>query len=106
MLDFREPVSAWSHALGMVLAVPGTVVLWRRGRGDRARQLSLLVFGLSLVYCYAGSTLFHAVRLPRLITICGQLDHVGIYLLIAGSYTPAAVVVRNGQYRFELKMQK
>ena len=59
-MDFfhlREPVSAWSHCVGLLLALPGTLLLWRRsGRGHPAKRLSLLVFGLSLDSCYAAST--------------------------------------------------
>ena len=64
LLDFREPVSAWSHCAGLVLAVPGTVVLWRRSGGNATKRLSLLVYGLTLTFCYLASTLFHGVRLP------------------------------------------
>jgi hemolysin III len=89
--QFREPVNAWSHGLWLVLSVPATMLLWRRCVGDPAKRLSLLVFGLSLAFCYAGSTLFHAVRLPSIwISWFDKLDHVGIFVLIAGSYTPMA----------------
>jgi hemolysin III len=100
-LDFREPVSAWTHGLWCLLAFPGTVFLWHRGRGNRVRQLGLLFFGLSLAACCAGSTLFHAVRLPHeQIELCGAIDHVGIYLLIAGTVTPVALVILEGRWRW------
>jgi channel protein (hemolysin III family) len=63
-LHFREPVSSWTHFAGVLLALPATLLLWRAGRGDRLKQLSFLVFGLGLSTCYAGSTLYHGVRLP------------------------------------------
>ena len=64
LLTFREPVSAWTHCSWLLLSVPATMLLWRRG--DPARRVSLLVFGVSLAICYAGSTLFHAVRRAEL----------------------------------------
>jgi hemolysin III len=99
--DFREPVSAWTHCAGLLLSVPATLVLWRRGRGDRGKQLSLLVFGVSMALCYAGSTLYHAVRLPPDVVEgwFQTLDYIGIYLLIAGTMTPVAVVVLQGPWR-------
>ena len=50
-LDLREPVSAWTHAAGLVLSLPATLLLWRRGRGDPAKRLGFLIFGLSLAAC-------------------------------------------------------
>ena len=98
-LDFREPVSAWTHCAWMILAVPATALLVWKAQGSRSRQIGLLIFGLSLIVCYAGSTLFHGVHDPVHIRIFHRLDHVGIYLLIAGSYTPVSLSVLRGRWR-------
>jgi hemolysin III len=99
-LDFREPASAWTHALGFLLAIPATWVLLHVSRGDRLKQTAFLVFGSTLFLCYLGSTLYHAVRLsPDSIADFATLDHIGIYLLIAGTITPAAAVVLRGWWR-------
>ena len=75
-LDFREPVNAWSHCAGLMLAVPGTVMLWQRSAGERAKRLSLLVYGLTLAFCYLASTLYHGVRLPASgVAAFARLDH-------------------------------
>ena len=42
----------------------GTVLLWCKSGGDRGKRVSMLVYGLSLIFCYAASTLYHGVRLP------------------------------------------
>jgi hemolysin III len=90
-LDLREPLSAVSHAVGAMLALPGIWVLWRRASGDRARQCSLLIFGVSLLACYSASAAFHAVLGPtQTIVRFAVADRVGIYVLIAGTYTPLA----------------
>ena len=100
-LDFREPVSAWTHCAWMLLALPGTLFLWRLSRGDRLKQLSLLIFGISLICCYGGSTLYHSVRLPQTdIALCETLDQIGIYILIAGSYTPVAFTMLQGRWKW------
>jgi hemolysin III len=100
-LDVREPVSTWSHFAGLLLALPGTVLLWRRGVGDPAKRLSLLVYGLALAFCYSASTLFHGVRLPAArIAAFARLDGVGIFTLIAGSYTPMAWCLMRGRWRW------
>jgi hemolysin III len=100
LLDLREPVSAWSHGAGLLLALPGTVSLWRRGDGCRARQLSLLIYGLSLAFCYAASALFHGARVgEERLGAFQRLDHIGIFALIAGSYTPIAWNLLRGRWR-------
>jgi hemolysin III len=91
LLHPREPINTWSHGLWLLIALPGLVLLWRCSRGDRAKQLSLLIYGLTLVFCSACSMLYHGVRLPgERIRTFALLDDVGIYMLIAGTYTPIA----------------
>jgi hemolysin III len=99
VLPLREPVSAWTHCAALVLALPGTLVLWRRS-GDLGKRLSLLVYGLGLISCYAASTLYHGVRLPAdRLAAFARLDGAGTFALIAGSYTPLAWVLMRGRWR-------
>jgi hemolysin III len=112
LFDLREPVNAWSHGTGMMLALLVTWILWKRcatlhgcrqlglrawhssTRYQRNKAIGSVVFGLSLILCYAVSAAFHAVRIhgDRLNWL-QRLDHVGIYLLIAGTYTPVALAL-------------
>lgn len=97
---FRHPVSAWTHLVWFLLSLPGTWLLWHRSQGDRSRQVSLLIYGLSIASCSACSTLFHAVWLsPDRIAVLERFDHAGINLLIAGSYTPLAWNILEGRLR-------
>ena len=86
--------NALSHGLGAVLALVGatTLVTLAAMRGDGARLGAALAFGLSLVALYAASTLYHAIAHPAAKARLKVLDHCAIYLLIAGSYTPFALV--------------
>jgi hemolysin III len=97
-LHAREPVSAWSHFLWMVLSLPGTLVLWRLSRGDLLKRVGALVFGCALIGCYGASWLFHSVA-PSLAHPFATADHIGIYLLIAGTVTPIGLVVLRGWWR-------
>jgi hemolysin III len=100
-LNLREPVSAWSHGSWLLLSLPATWLLWRQSGADLAKRLSVLVFGLSLAFCYAGSTLYHGVRLsPSAIDSFDELDHIGIFVLIAGSYTPIAWNLMQGWWKW------
>jgi hemolysin III len=95
-MRIREPVNAWSHFIGLVLACAGSVLLLRLAR-DTAQTTAFAVYGGSLVLLYAASTLYHALPLPahRLRSL-RTLDHIAIYFLIAGTYTPVAVVTLHG----------
>jgi hemolysin III len=94
----REPVSAWTHGAWALLAVPASWLLWRRTRGDRGKRVGILVFGFSLIFCFAASWLFHTVP-PGRERRFATLDHIGIYTLIAGTVTPIALVVLRGFWR-------
>ena len=92
----REPVNAWSHFVGLILATAGTILLLRLARGP-GETVAFAVYGGSLVLLYAASTVYHALPLPpdRLRPL-RTLDHIAIYFLIAGTYTPVAVVTLHG----------
>jgi hemolysin III len=88
----REPFNAGSHFVGFVLAGLGTWYLMQLASG-RAQLLAFGVYGATLLLLYGASTCYHglplgAVGLRRLRT----LDHIAIYFLIAGTYTPVAAI--------------
>jgi hemolysin III len=100
-LMLRDPVSACSHGAWLLLSLPGTWLLWRRCHGNTVKRVSMLIFCVSLAFCYASSALYHGVVGPtESIRIFDQLDHVGIFILIAGSYTPLALGLLDGHWRW------
>jgi hemolysin III len=101
---FRNPVSAGTHLLWCVLGLFITAFLWRLCRGDRLRQLSTGMFGLSMVLLYGASGVYHAVprETPRLVEYLRLFDHSAIYVLIAGTYTPVFAVLLRGRWRIVL----
>ena len=98
-----ERLNGYSHLLGLLLALTATGVLLARAlpTGDAARIAGALVFSLSAVALYAASTLFHSTRGPRK-RFWERADHCAIYLLIAGTYTPFALVMLGGLWRWLL----
>lgn len=91
-MRFREPFNAWSHLLGLVLAAAGTALLLRLA-DSRGRLIAFAVYGGSLILLYAASTLYHALHLsPRRLRSLRTLDHIAIYFLIAGTYTPVSLL--------------
>lgn len=91
----EELASALTHAIGLILSLAGGVLLLVvSGRaGDGGVLAASAVYGGSLVFLYGSSTLYHSVRSPSLKRVFRVVDHVAIFLLIAGTYTPITVVL-------------
>lgn len=91
---YGERLNSISHLVGAVLALVGLGALLTVGlqSGDPWTMGSFTVFGLTLVLLYTMSTLYHSFHPPRLKRLFKIFDHVSIYLLIAGSYTPFMLV--------------
>lgn len=94
-----EKLNAWTHLAGGVLALIGAVWLLVLAAmdGDTAKIVSVSIYGFTLVLLYSTSTLYHSVR-GRAKVIMQKLDHLSIYLLIAGSYTPFCLVTLRGAW--------
>ncbi|CAN5657323.1 hemolysin III family protein [soil metagenome] len=100
----QEMVSAMTHGAGLLASVIGGAILLTLavGSADAWRIASTAVFATTLVLLYAASTLYHAVRSGQLRARLRVLDHCAIYLLIAGSYTPFALVGLRGGWGWSL----
>src|SRR5262245_52876167 len=102
-LCLRDPISAWTHGIWAILAIPGTWLLWRRAKGDGIKRIGALVFGLSLVLCLGSSFVYHGARWSaEWIAALNTLDHLSIFALIAGTATPMALIVLDGRRRVGL----
>ena len=98
-----EKFNVWTHLVGAVLALAGAVWLLMLAlpSGDPWKVFSVAVYGVTLVILYSASTLYHSVR-GRAKRIFQKLDHLSIYLLIAGSYTPFCLVTLRGPWGWSL----
>ncbi|MBW8638292.1 hemolysin III family protein [Hoeflea sp. WL0058] len=95
----EERWNAATHALGTLLAVAGLILLLGRagvaGASDNFALCAL--YGAALVLLYSFSALHHAISHPGAKHVFLALDHCGIYLLIAGTYTPFCLIMPPGQ---------
>jgi hemolysin III len=100
----EELANAITHGIGLLLALVGlpVLVLGSLSRGDALIVAGMSVFGAALVAVYASSTLYHAVPPSRTKQVLQVVDHVAIYLLIAGTYTPFALGVLRGLWGWML----
>lgn len=92
----REPFNALSHALGVGLALLGTLFLLRLAETPPERA-GAWVFGLSMALMYGTSALYHALHLG--LGLLRRLDHAAIFLFIAGTYTPLLLTALPEAYR-------
>lgn len=89
-MRIREPFNTWSHLVGLVLAAVGTLVLLRLARGTW-ELVAFGIYGGTLILLYAASTVYHALHAPApTLRTLRTIDHIAIYFLIAGTYTPVA----------------
>ena len=98
-----ERFNGISHLVGAALALAGLVVLVVLAslHGDPWKIVSFSIYGASLFLLYTMSTLYHSLR-GRAKQVFMKLDHVAIYLLIAGSYTPFTLVTLRGAWGWSL----
>ena len=96
---YGERFNAWTHLFGALLALTGAVwlIVAATVSGDAVKTISVVVYGITLVLLYSISTIYHSVRGP-VKRILRKLDHLSIYLLIAGSYTPFCLISLRGPW--------
>ena len=93
-----ERFNSLSHLVGATLAVAAATVLIVAAAlgGDPWRIVGVSIFGAMLIVLYTASTLYHAIRHARTKAVLRRIDHAAIFLLIAGTYTPFALVTLRG----------
>ena len=98
-----ERFNSITHLVGAALAIAGTAVLVTiaAGLGDPWKIVSFSIYGAMLVALYVFSTLYHSIW-GRAKDVLRKIDHCMIYLLIAGSYTPFALVSLRGAWGWSL----
>jgi hemolysin III len=109
-----SPSRAWSvgeevahsvtHGIGLLAAVAGLIALLFLAAGTRDpwRITACAIYASTLVLLYTASTLYHALSRTRARRVLRVLDHTAIFLLIAGTYTPFALVSLRGPWGWTL----
>lgn len=97
----REPVNSLTHWGGAILAIVGLVALLIVGWSTPAKIVSLIVYGVSLIFMFSASATYHMVRVKdRALEIFRKVDHSAIYVLIAGTYTPFCINAFDGFWKW------
>jgi hemolysin III len=94
----REPVNGLTHLFGAALAAAGLVALVAAG-GDALRTTAFAIYGASLVLLYLASSAYHLLPLsPRGVARLRRFDHLMVFVLIAGTYTPVSLLALEGAW--------
>jgi hemolysin III len=99
-----ELASSVIHGVGIVLSIAGLAVLvaFAALHGNALTVVACAVFGTSLVLLYTASTLYHSVSVVAAKPALRALDHIAIYVLIAGTYTPFTLIALPGAWGWSL----
>lgn len=100
---YGERFNAWTHLVGALAALTGAtwLIVSASLRADAQAITSVSIYGATMVLLYATSTLYHSVR-GKAKRILQKCDHLSIYLMIAGSYTPFCLISLGGAWGWGL----
>ena len=93
-LSISELINSITHGLGFLLSIGGLIILlvFNNPYQDIWRTVGFSIYGATLIILYLSSTLYHSTIDSKLKKIFKRFDHSGIFLLIAGTYTPIVLI--------------
>ncbi len=96
----EEIVNSTTHGIGLLIAFACTAILIVRGAfyGSTWHIITFSIFGVGLINLYMASTLFHSAKNPKIKYNLNRFDHSSIYILIAATYTPFALLGIKGVF--------
>ena len=92
----KDPGSALTHFIAMILAIIAAIPLLSKAGHDSGhmRISALAIFILSMIGLYAASTIYHTLDIsPKINKLLRKIDHMMIFILIAGTYTPVRIAL-------------
>ena len=89
----EEQLNTFSHAIGALLGIAGLVILISQKDSTPWSLFSVLVYGISIIILFSASTIYHAAKTEKRKHYFRIVDHISIYLLIAGTYTPVLLLM-------------
>ena len=95
-LKIKDPGSALTHFIAMILALcaASPLIIKAAAEPDKSHVLALSIFIVSMILLYAASTIYHTLDIsPKINRMLRKVDHMMIFILIAGTYTPVCMLV-------------
>ena len=104
-ITIREPGSAITHFIGMMMAILASLPLLAKAgmTGNMMTIMAMMIFAISMVCLYGASTLYHSVNVTgKVLKVFKKIDHMMIFVLIAGSYTPVCMLILKRELGYPL----
>lgn len=102
-LKMKEPVNTWTHFVPFMAAIVGLVFLIINCKDNISKLITMTIYGVSVIVLYGASSVYHWVRTtPQKELLLKKIDHIAIYFLIAGSYTPVFYFGLDGSWRWAM----
>ena len=102
-LNMKEPVNTWTHFISFMAAIVGLVFLIILCKDNIPKLVIMTIYGLSVILLYGASSIYHWVKTtPQKELVLKRIDHIAIYSLIAGSYTPVFYYGLQGTWRWAM----
>jgi len=101
----KDPISSLTHLIGVILSIAGLIlmVVYSVKLATVWHIVSLSIFGVSLILLYLASTLYHTIDISQEVNrLLRKIDHMMIYILIAGTYTPICLIPLRGIWGWSL----
>ncbi len=102
---FREPVNSISHMVGAIASLVGLTLLivFAAIRADAWHVVSFSIFGTTMILMFASSSLYHGLKISdKALLVFRRIDHIMIFMLIAGSYTPICLIPLRGPWGWSI----
>lgn len=102
---WKDPMSALTHFIGLLLVIPCVIILIYKASVEATvwHVVSLSIFGASVILLYLASTIYHMLPIsPKASNVLRRIDHMMIFVLIAGTYTPVCLVPLRGAWGYGL----
>ena len=103
--QIKEPINALTHFLGFLMSIPILITLTMKAYQNASflSMVAFLIFGISLLLLYGASTIYHTLNIsPKGTALLRRIDHMMIFVLIAGTYTPVCLIPLRGKWGWTL----
>lgn len=103
MISKKERMNSVSHGIGVIFGIIALIILEIRTNNNYYAQISFLIYGLSQITLYLTSTSTHMLTgKPKYHAVVRVLDQCAVYILIAGTYTPIAMLVLPNPFKWQM----
>ncbi|HEX3015153.1 MAG TPA: hemolysin III family protein [Desulfobacteria bacterium] len=99
----KEPVNTWTHFVTFLAGLVGLISLIILSHNNTSKLITMTVYGVSVIILYGASTVYHWVKTtPQKERVLRKIDHISIFLLIAGTYTPVFYYGLDGVWKWTM----